>query len=96
MAFYTVDATYDLAYSTLDAAFKFERDNRALLWKASPTIKHTLDAVRPQAVQVNAEYLTARAAYIANPIPAGLSTLQSILAKVQQLSVTATAALPKN
>jgi len=95
MQFYQVDLAYDLAYSTLDAAFKFERDNRDMLWKVSPQIKHTLDGIRPQAASANAQYLAARAVYMAHPIPDNLTWLQQALAKVQQLTTTATAVLPK-
>lgn len=94
MAFYTIDASYDLAYSSLDAAFKFERDNRIMLWKVSPDIKHTLDKIRPQAVTINGQYLSARAVYMANPVPSGMNGLQAILSKIQQLAATATSALP--
>jgi len=95
MVFYNIDAAYDLAYSTVDAAFRFERDNRTLLWKVSPQIKHTLDSIRPQAVSANADYLRARAAYMANPTPAGLTALQTVLSKISQLATAAAAALPK-
>jgi hypothetical protein len=95
MSFYVADAAYNLAYSVVDAAFKFEYDNRALLWKASPQIKHTLDGVRPQAVAANLEWAKARQVYMLNPVPANLSALQAILAKVQQLAQTATSVLPK-
>ena len=94
MEFYNVDAAYLLAYSTVNAVFQFERDNRAYLWKVSPNIKRTLDQIRPQAVAANAEYHKARAVYIANPVPTGLDRLQTILAKINQLSITATAVLP--
>lgn len=94
-AFFIVDAAYQVGYQTIDAAFQFERNNRALLWKASPQIKHTLDDIRPQAAAANKEYLTARAVYMANPTPSGLTTLQTVLAKIQQLVVTATSVLPK-
>lgn len=94
-AFYVTDAAYDLAYSTIDGAFKFEQDNRITLWKITPKIKHALDDIRPKASQVNQQYLAARTAYMLHPVPANLSALQSLLAKMQQLSVTATAALPK-
>lgn len=95
MAFFAVDSSYDLAYSTIDAAFKFERDNRLMLWNVSPNIKHTLDAIRPKAVEADAAYLRSRAAYIANPTPTGLTVLQEILSKTQALAVSAQAALPK-
>jgi len=96
MQFYQVDAAYDLAYAAIDGAFTFERDNRLVLWGVSPQIKHTLDSIRPQAVQANIEYHRARAAYMANPVPANLGLLQQILAKVEQLMATAHAALATN
>lgn len=95
MAFFVADAAYQVAYQTVDAAFTFEKSNRAYLWTLSPNIKHTLDGIRPQAVKVNTEYLTARAAYIANPTATGLTGLQAVLAKMQQLVATATSVLPK-
>lgn len=94
-AFYAIDASYDLAYSSIDAAFKFEYDNRAYLFGISPQIKHTLDSIRPQAADANKQYLLARAAYISNPTPAGLTGLQAILTKVQQFASAIAAILPK-
>lgn len=94
-SFFVVDSAYNLAYSTIDAAFKFEHDNRQYLWGLSPQIKKTLDSIRPQAAAADSEYLTGRAAYLANPTPAGLSGLQAILAKVQQYASAISAALPK-
>jgi hypothetical protein len=96
MAFFVVDSAYDLAYATIDAAFRFEKDNRALLWGRSKSIKHSLDAIRPQAVAINAKYLGARAVYLSNPTPTNLTTLQTILAEIQRLAISATAVLPKN
>lgn len=95
VAFYVADAAYQIAYNTLDAVFTFERNNRLYLWGVSPKIKQTLDSIRPQAVQVNADYLRARAAYMLNPIPTNLTTIQSILAHIQQLMATAIAVIPK-
>ena len=94
LQFYQIDAAYDLSYSVIDAAFRFERDNRNYLWQISPEIKHTLDSIRPQAAQANIEYLTARAQYMRTPLPTGLTTLQTILAKIQQIAQAAQAALP--
>jgi hypothetical protein len=94
-AFFVADSAFDLAVSSLDAAFTFERVNRAMLWQVSPQIKHGLDSIRPQAVQVKVDYATARAAYVANPVPANLSTLQAVLGKTQQLAGAAVAVLPK-
>jgi hypothetical protein len=73
--------------------FRFERDNRDNLWKLSPDIKHTLDKIRPDAAQAVQTYAAARKAYIANPTPTGLSMLNTILAKVQQVSAAAAAAV---
>jgi hypothetical protein len=93
-AFLIVDAGFELAYNALDTAFKFERSNRALLWKLSPDIKHGLDAIRPTASDVKLKYAKARTEYLANPTPAGLDMLNQILSKVQALSAAATGALP--
>ena len=95
MPLFLADSAYQLAYKTLDAAFTTEKNNRDMLWKVSPSIKHALDDIRPDAVKFNADYLAARDVYIANPVPANLTGVQAILAKIQQLSVTAQAALPK-
>lgn len=93
-AFFIADSAFDLAVSALDATFTFERVNRAMLWQISPQIKHGLDQVRPEAVALKVDYARARAVYIANPVPANLTTLQAALAKAQQLSATAAALLP--
>lgn len=87
--FYLVDSAFDLAVSALDTTFKFERENRALLWKVSPSIKHGLDAVRPAAVKAKQDYARARMVYKLHPVPANLNTLQEILTKAQQLAATA-------
>lgn len=94
-AFFVTDSAYNLAYSAIDAAFKFERDNRALLWGRTKQIKRELDRIRPQAVAANGKYLEARAVYLANPTPANLTILQALLAEIQRLTTTATAILPK-
>ena len=93
LAFYTTDAAFLLAASTLDTVFRFEKDNRDNLWKLSPDIKHTLDKIRPDAAQAVATYAAARKAYMSSPTPTGLSLLNTILAKVQQVSVAAAAAV---
>ena len=93
MAFYNIDSAYLLAYSTANAAFDFERNNRAMLWKISPQIKHTLDTIRPQAVAANMRYLAARASYLANPVPAGLTQLQTILAEIGSIASAAQVAI---
>lgn len=91
LTFYEVDAAFSMAYAALDGVFTWERDNRAVLWSISPQIKKTLDGIRPTAAQIVKDYAVARAAYKANPTPAGLATLQTILAKAQQLQAAAAA-----
>lgn len=95
IAFFTVDSAYDLARSAIDLAFKTEYQNRALFWQLSPNIKKTLDGIRPQALDAEVEYLKARATYVSNPTPPGLTTLQQVLAKLQALAVAAQSAIPK-
>lgn len=93
-AFFTADASFDLTYSAIDAIFNFERDNRNLLWSISPDIKHTLDKLRPQAVQIRNDYIAARIAYEANPIPANLTTLQDVLSRIKATLAAVQAAIP--
>lgn len=91
-AFYQVDMAFDLAYTTLNAAFEYERENRTALWKVSPKIKHALDEIRPKAVDAKRRYALARKAYEKNPTPAGLNDLQTTLSTVQRLGSAAQAA----
>lgn len=93
-AFYLVDSAFDFAYSSINAAFQFERDNRAYLWKLSPDIKHTLDKIRPGAVDAVKRYARARKAYMKNSTPPGLSVLQNILGEVQKVATATQAAIP--
>ena len=79
------DNLYKVAFTSLDLLFTFERDNRAALWSLNPGIKRGLDKVRNEAWEINVEWATARSLYKANPTPAGLATLETILAKIQQL-----------
>ena len=94
-SFFVIDSAYKLAYSTIDAAFKFEKDNRLLLWGKTKEIKKTLDKIRPQAVDVNGQYLLARAAYLRNPTPAKLTILSALMLEIQNLSNAVMAALPQ-
>lgn len=91
IAFYTADAAYEVAHLAVRAVLQFELNNRQYLWGLSPKIKQTLDGVRPDIIAAEREYDVARQAYLANPTPAGLTTLQTVLAKTQQLAVTAQA-----
>ena len=92
---FVADSTYQLAYTAIDAVFSTERNNRAFLWSLSPKIKHDLDTIRPQAVQLNAEYLEARTTYLTNGVPDNLTKVQAIVAKLQQVATAAQSALPK-
>lgn len=94
--FFAVEASFKLAYVTADTAFEFERDNRLFLWRISPEIKHGLDGLRPQAVEVKRRYALARQAYEANPVPANLTVMQTILEEAKALAAAAAAALPVN
>lgn len=90
---YQADTAFKLAYDTLNAVFLIERNNRTYLWNISPGIKHTLDSIRPGADKAVDEYLAARAAYIANPTPAGLTGMTAIITKIQQALFAANAAI---
>lgn len=82
---YVADAAYKLAYDIIYNVMKFERDNRVELAKVSPKIKTALDAVRPTVVDIDRRWAIARKAYTANPTPAGLTTIQAIIAEIQRL-----------
>lgn len=86
---FVLDASFDLAYAALDATFKHEKANRALLWKISPNIKRGLDKIRGQAGIVKGDYALARKIYEDNPTPAGLNEMQTALNKLQVLNVAA-------
>ena len=93
--FFVVDLAFSTAYSAVDAAFTFEKNNRNLLWRVSPEIKHTLDKIRPAAWNVVQRYARARQIYLRKPTPADLSILQALLANIEKLAASAQAALPK-
>lgn len=94
IAFFTVDSAFLLAHSAIDAVFTIEKTNRQLLWQVSPDIKHTIDAIRPKAVEIVKQYAIARAVYKAHPTPAGLTTLEEILARANQVSAALQAVIP--
>lgn len=95
LAFFNIESAYLLSYSVIDAGFRFERDNRAMLWKLNPNIKHTVDSIRPQAVAANAEYFRARKVYLANPIPPNLTPLRDLLTRINTLACSISAILPQ-
>lgn len=92
---FTVDSTFEILYSTIQTVFATERRNRDLLWSVSHDIKHTLDKLRPQVNEAILAYDTARRAYLANPTPAGLSKLQTVLGQLQSLASAVQTAIPK-
>ena len=96
MPFEVADAAFNFSWTAVNAAFKFERDNRALLWKLDPSIKNTMDTIRPQAAAAWLDYAKARKAYKANPTPANLTTLNAVLAQVQRLVSAAAAVIPQS
>lgn len=96
IGFFTADSAFWAAFTTIDTVFTLERDNRALFESISPEIKHSLDKIRPTAVDVRNGYLKARQAYMAHPTPEGLQGIEEILAKLQQLAVAVSAALPQS
>lgn len=83
--FALADTTYRLTYETALAVFAYERNNRKVIWDLSPQVKKSLDRIRPTVVDIDHRWAMARKAYRANPTPAGLSTLQSILDEIQKL-----------
>lgn len=94
--FFEVDSAFDLAESSIQGVFKFERDNRPWLWSISPDIKKTLDRMRPGTWAVITKYTKARAAYKANPTPANLATLEGLTGQIKTLVDIAIAVLPQN
>lgn len=90
VGFYLVDSAFDLGETTLDAALKIEMNNRAFYFKLNPAIKHSLDAIRPQAYAAITEYTTARAAYIATHSTNSLAIMQAANNQISGLSAQAT------
>lgn len=93
-AFYDTDLSYKVAWSAINVVFEFERNNRAYLWQLDPKIKHTLDGIRPKAVDLNSRYLAARAIYLTAPQQTGLDTLHAILGDLQAIVTSIQAVLP--
>ena len=90
---YVADASYKLAYDLLDKVFTIEKENRDVLWKLNPNIKHTIDSIRAQAWPVTQQWAACRKVYLANPVASNLDSLNAALGKLQQLGATAQAAL---
>lgn len=90
---FAIDASFDMAYSALDATFKYERDNRQMLWQLSPRIKKGLDKIRKEAGTVRDDYALARTIYLENPTPAGLDELRTQLGKLNNANSAALAVI---
>jgi len=90
---YTADSAFDLAYKALDLTFKYERDNRAVLWKISPKIKQKLDGYRSEASQVWMDYAVARQTYLTTPTTANLDAISVITGKLAKLNAAALAVI---
>jgi hypothetical protein len=95
VGFAIAEMGFKVTHLAIKLAFDLEFNNRVVFWNISPEIKKTLDKLRPVVNQAIIEYDLARTAYMANPTPAGLSTLQTVLSKLKQLSLTAEAVIPK-
>ena len=79
------DSSYKFSYETVLAVFAYERNNRQAIWDISPDVKHALDVLRPKVVAIDRKWVNARLLYKANPTPAGLSVLQTVLAEIQRI-----------
>lgn len=90
VGFYLADSSFDLAETTLDAAFKIEANNRVFLYQLNPGIKHGLDSIRKQSWSVIGDYTKARAKYIASHDPASLTDMQTANNQISTLSAQAT------
>jgi hypothetical protein len=83
------DSSYQFVYESILTVMKFERNNRKEIWALTPEVKHGLDKLRPQVVDVSRRWAAARQAYRANPTPAGLTALQTLLAEIDRLLAVA-------
>jgi len=84
-AFFVADEAYKTAYDLVDGVLKLEYENRAQVAAISPAIRPALDKIRPTVWEIDQSWAKARQAYKANPTPAGLTSFQSIVAKMQEL-----------
>lgn len=84
-ALFASDAAHKFAFESIQAVFKFERDNRAELRAISPNIKKELDKLRIQAAMIEKRWAAARQAYRANPTPEGLEGVNLIIAELSRI-----------
>lgn len=90
---YQADVSFRTAYLAAYTVCNIEFQNRNYFYSISPSIKHAIDKIRPLIWQAQVDYTTARTAYLAHPTPAGLSGVDGVVAKIQQLLIAVTAAL---
>ena len=90
---YVADGLYKIAFTAVDGVFAFEAANRELLAKLSPKITPAIDQAKTVAKDIDHRWAAARAAYIANPGPDTLKSVNDIVAEFQALERTATAAI---
>jgi hypothetical protein len=94
-ALFAADSSFAIADSGFRTVSNIEIKNRELLWKLDPNIKLQLDKMRIEAWKVVGDYTKAREAYKLYPTPAGLSTMQSALSKLQALTAAAVTVIPQ-
>jgi hypothetical protein len=88
---FMLDSAFELADNGFRTASRIEQRNRDLFWRLDPKIKWAMDRIRKEAWNVAGDYTKARAAYLANPTPAGLDDVSKALAKMNQLTAASEA-----
>ncbi len=83
LALYQTDLGVKTAYAALDAFEAWEYANRAALWARDPKIKLEADYIRVNAPKWFQSEGVLRAAYLANPTPGNLTSLQTVLTEIQ-------------
>lgn len=96
MALFVADTAYKIAYDAVDGVLKYEYENRAELSQKIPSLKPALDKIRPQVWKIEQDWAVARTTYMANPTPANLGKLQTILGEIQRLVPAVQAVLSVN
>ncbi len=90
---FATDAAYRFAYETAIGVFEFEKENRAIIEAVAPKVVEALDIARDAVWDIDQRWAKARKAYKANPTPARLDTIQTILAELQRILPTIQAEL---
>ncbi len=83
LALYRTDMAVKTAYDALNAFESWEYANRAVLFAKNPKIKAEADTIRVNAPRWFESEATLRAAYVANPTPGNLTSLQAVLSEIQ-------------